>query len=130
MGGGCQLDLIWKDDSHFGGLMMQKHEQSEAELTPFQLQDVIERAEVSTPVLAYKVIGSRVELHLLGGPVAYVEADWLVEPEVVLEEILDELETMTYDTLYKLAQRLKVRGRSTMDSPDLVKAIRGLVDGG
>ena len=110
---------------------MQKHELSEAELTDLQLQDVIERAEVSTPVLAYKVIGQRIELHLLGGPVAYVEADWLIEPETVVEaaeaaaeNLLDELESMTYETLYKLAQKLKVRGRSTMEEGALRVAIR------
>lgn len=105
--------------------MVKKHELSEKELTDLQLQDVIERAEVSTPVLAYKVIGSRVELHLLGGPVAYVEADWLVEPQ----DILDGLEAMTYDALYKLARKLEVRGRSSMDSAALVEAIKAVVSG-
>ena len=111
---------------------MQKHELSEVALTDLQLQDVIERAEVSTPVLAYKVVGNRVELHLLGGPVAYVEADWLIEPEDVLEtaeKVLDELETMTYEGLYKLARKLKVNGRSSMNSAALVEAIRKTVDG-
>ncbi len=110
---------------------MHKHEQSEAVLTDLQLQDVIERAEVTTPVLAYKVTGNRVELHLLGGPIACIEADWLLSPEkaaeVALEtaeNLLDELEEMTYDALYKLAQTLNVRGRSTMEAGELVKAIR------
>lgn len=110
---------------------MQKHEQSDVELTELQIQDVVERAAVTTPVLAYKVAGNRVELHLLGGPVAYVEADWLVEPDQLADnvveaagELLDELEEMTYDALYKLAQKLNVRGRSKMDSPELVEAIR------
>lgn len=106
---------------------MQKHELSEAELTALQIQDVIERAEVTTPVLSYKVTGNRVELHLLGGPVAYVEADWLWKPEQVQEltaELFDELETLSYEALYKLAQKLNIRGRSSMDSPELVAAIR------
>lgn len=118
---------------------MVKHEQSEVVLTDLQLRDVIERAEVTSPVLAYKVVGNRVELHLLGGPVAYVEADWLVEPGEVLEtavetvldaaveaadELLDELEELTYDALYKLAQKLKIRGRSTMEEGELRAAIR------
>jgi len=106
---------------------MQKHEQSEVELTDLQIQDVIERAEVTTPVLAYKVMGNRVELHLLGGPVAYVEADWLWKPEQMAEtaaELFDELESLTYDALYKLAQKLNIRGRSSMDSPALAAAIK------
>ncbi len=117
---------------------MVKHEESDVELTELQIRDVIERAEVSTPVLAYKVLGNRVELHLLGGPVAYVEADWLVEPEEVVKkgaetlaeaiaEIFDEaynLEAMSYDALYKLAQKLKIRGRSTMEEGELRAAIR------
>jgi hypothetical protein len=111
--------------------MMHKHEDSDVELTEIQLQDVIERAEVTTPVLAYKVTGSRVELHLLGGPVAYIEADWLLEPEELAEnvidaaaELLDDLEDMTYEALYKLAQKLKVHGRSTMAEQELRTAIR------
>jgi hypothetical protein len=110
----------------FWRCVVKKHELSEKELTDLQLQDVIERAEVSTPVLAYKVVGRRVELHLLGGPVAYVEADWLVEPS----QLLDGLEEMTYDALYGLAQKLKVRGRSSMDSAALVEAIRKAVGSG
>jgi hypothetical protein len=110
---------------------MQKHELSEGELSELQIRDVIERAEVTTPVLAYKVLGNRVELHLLGGPVAYVEADWLLEPEALAEnvveaagELLDDLEAMTYEALYNLAQKLNVRGRSTMVEGELVAAIR------
>jgi hypothetical protein len=110
---------------------MVKHEESDVELSELQIRDVIERAEVSTPVLAYKVVGNRVELHLLGGPVAYVEADWLLEPEALAEnvveaagELLDDLEAMTYEALYKLAQKLNVRGRSTMVEGELVAAIR------
>jgi hypothetical protein len=115
--------------------IMVKHEESDVELSELQIRDVIERAEVTTPVLAYKVAGNRVELHLLGGPVAYVEADWLVEPDEALDlavetavdaaaDLLDDLEEMTYDALYKLAQRLDVRGRSVMEEPELRAAIR------
>ncbi|MFZ0547823.1 MAG: Rho termination factor N-terminal domain-containing protein [Candidatus Promineifilaceae bacterium] len=107
--------------------MMQKHEASELALTDVQLQDVIERAEVTTPVLAYKVSGNRVELHLLGGPIAYVEADWLIDSDEAVEkaaELFDDLESLTQDALYKLAQALNIRGRSSMAQPELVAAIK------
>ena len=110
---------------------MQKHHDSETELTPLQIHDLVEREEITTPILAYKVIGGRVELYLLGGAVAAVEPHWLrsassVEPltRETAEEIPERLEEMTFDRLYELAQRLEIRGRSNLNKPGLIEAIR------
>jgi hypothetical protein len=113
---------------------MQKHHDSETELTPLQIQDIAERAEVETPIMSYKVTGSRVELHLLGGAIATVEAHWLAwasaaEPLTPANGPDGRLKEMTYDQLYQLAKRLAIRGRSNLDKPGLIEAIQAKASG-
>jgi hypothetical protein len=55
------------------------------ELTNLQIQDLAERLEVSSPIMSYRVVGERVELHLLGGGVAIGSLG--VPSAVVLEEL-------------------------------------------
>lgn len=82
------------------------------QLEPLQIRDIAEQLDIDTPILSHKVIGSRVELYLLGGAVATFELEQ--EPQ------LDE---MSYDELYALARKINLRGRSNMLADELRVAI-------
>jgi hypothetical protein len=115
---------------------MQKHHDSDQELTPLQIQDIAERAEVDTPIMSYKVVGNRVELHLLGGAIASVEAHWLLTEETAeqileeaadrLKELLANLDSLDAAALYKVAQDINLRGRAALqgDKAGLIAAIQ------
>lgn len=91
---------------------MQKHDRSDSTLHPDQLTVLANNLETNgRPILAYRVVGQRVEFHLLGGETL----------QVPLEE--KELADMNYEELLALARELKIRGRSAMDTLALQEAI-------
>ena len=120
-------------------------------LTPMQLKEVATANAVTSPILAHKVVGGRVELHLLGHsrPIAYdlppevatqlaaedfnegrviAKADLkaALELEPPAEDVgaaIAELDDLDYKALYKLAQVYNIRGRSSMLNEDLRQAI-------
>jgi hypothetical protein len=93
-----------------------------------------QRLGIDRPIMAHRVVGSRVELYPLGG--GCYQADlpagdrpWLDDNDAwrpaqlpYLAELvvfLQENEDIGREELYTIAQRLKLRGRSTMDATTL-----------
>ena len=68
--------------------------------------------EVDKPIMSYKVVGSRIELHLLGGSVA------------VLDSI--DYSILTLTALRRLASESKIPGRSKMNREELIRALESL----
>ena len=87
------------------------------QLDPRRLQEIAKKLGINQPVLSQRVVGSRIELFLLGGS------------EIVLEaEPGEELESLDYDTLYRMAQQYAIRGRSRMKREALIDALRREMD--
>jgi oligoribonuclease (3'-5' exoribonuclease) len=66
--------------------------------------------EVDKPIMSHRVVGSRIELHLLGGSVAVLDSHPFYRDMGVSE-------------LKQLARRHKIRGRSKMNRDQLIQAL-------
>ena len=83
------------------------------ELTPLQIQDLAERLEVSSPIMSYRVVGERVELHLLGGAVAVGS----------LGESGPGLDDLTVKELRLIAAAVKIPGAKKLRKSELLAAL-------
>lgn len=89
------------------------------ELSPQELQAIAKELNIKTPIFSYRVVGDRVELHLLGGrQVTY-------DPALAVD-IPSLLSDLTVKELRLIAQDLDVSGNSKMIKAALVKALSDL----
>ena len=82
------------------------------QLTPERLKQLAMEIPITNPIMSHRVVGDRVELHLLGGMVVTASLT-----------SLDDLMQMDRDRLYELAQKYNVRGRSKMNVDQLRAAV-------
>jgi hypothetical protein len=112
-----------------------------AALSSAQLAAILARLGLDRPILAHRVVGSRVELFPLGGGrlIASLEEEpgapvwdpaWDPASEPQLGPLLRYLEShedgpggLSRDELYAIARRLKLRGRSRLDRRQLRRAL-------
>lgn len=85
------------------------------ELTSLEIQDLAERLDVSTPIMSYRVVGERVELHLLGGGVAIGSLD--EKPTTA------QLVNFTAKELRKIAVIIKIPGAAKLRKSELLAAL-------
>ena len=84
---------------------------SERELKPEELKAVIDELKVSNPVMSYRIVGSRIELNLLGGAIVRGTID------------NEDLSNLSLKDLKSLATGLNIQGRSKMSREELEEAI-------
>lgn len=84
---------------------------SERELRPEELKAIITELGVSNPVMSYRIVGSRIELNLLGGAVVRGKID------------NEDLSNLSKKDLYALAKGLGISGRTKMSRKELEEAI-------
>lgn len=89
------------------------------ELTSLQIQDLAEELDITTPIMSYRVVGERVELHLLGGGVAVGR---MGEPPPPAKTQLD-LSQFTTKQLRKIAARIGIPGTSRLRKSELLAAL-------
>jgi hypothetical protein len=85
-------------------------------LSPDEIKHIVEELAINQPILAYKVVGSRVELHLLGGATAVYR-----QPDA--EAIFQALATLKRKDLRFLAAKFLIRGRGKMNKSQLIDAL-------
>ena len=90
------------------------------DLTSQQLQAIAKELDIKTPIVSYRVVGDRVELHLLGGQRV------IYDPAITAVEISSLLSDLTVKELRLIAQDLDVSGNSKMTKAALVKALSDL----
>lgn len=83
------------------------------ELTAKDLQDIARLAKIDSPIQAYRVVGNRVELTLLGG----------VKREIPLQ-IKVSLEDMSLKELRSIAFDMNIPDRSGRTKSQLIKLIK------
>ena len=88
---------------------------SQKELSDLELQNIVQELEIGTPILAYRVVGSRVELQLLGG----------AQVEYTLADPLPPLKQLNRAELLALAKEHDIRGRTSMTKAQLIQALEG-----
>lgn len=84
-----------------------------------QIQQLAQESDITTPIQAARVVGDRVELHLLGGTIAQVPNPWAVE--VPIGPDLTDLSTKE---LRQLAKEQAISGYSKMTKPELIQALQ------
>ena len=84
---------------------------SDRELSPEELKLIAADLEVNNPIMSYRVVGSTIELRLLGGLVIQGPID------------NEDLSNLSMKDLYSIAQGLKITGRSRMSRDELEEAI-------
>ena len=89
------------------------------DLTPQQLQAIAKELNIKTPIFSYRVVGDRVELHLLGGRQVTYDPALAVD----LPSLLSDL---TVKELRLLAKDLGIAGISRMTKAALISALSGL----
>ena len=87
---------------------------------PAILGEAIEALGVNRPILAYKVVGDRIQLWVLGNdqPLEYVAGEELQEQPL-------QLESLTKPQLLEQAADLDIAGRSRMTKAQLIQALEG-----
>ena len=83
------------------------------ELNSLEIQDLAERLDITSPIMSYRVVGERVELHLLGGGVAIGR----------LGEGGVDLDTLSVKELRKIAQAVKIPGAKRLRKAELLAAL-------
>jgi hypothetical protein len=87
-------------------------------LTKVQLKQIVQELEINQPVMSYRVVGSRVELHLLGGATAVYDptANEMPDPTGTLTR-------MTLKRLHILAAAVLLPNQSKMNKAQLIKTL-------
>ena len=83
------------------------------ELSSLEIQDLAEQLDISSPIMSYRVVGERVELHLLGGGVAIGR----------LGEGGIDLDDLTVSQLKAIAQAVKIPGAKRLRKAELLAAL-------
>jgi hypothetical protein len=87
------------------------------QLSHKELQELAKELNITTPILAHRVVGDRVEVHLLGG------REVIYDPSISAVAIPELLSDLTLKELRLIAQDLGVSGYSKMTKAALVKAL-------
>ena len=93
------------------------------QLTAQELQSAAKQLDVKTPIMSHKVVGNRVELHLLGGAVVQGQVKDLGAAET------PDLDSLGYRELYELAKTHNIKHRSNMNAEELREALKEIYDG-
>lgn len=89
------------------------------ELNSLEIQDLAERLDITSPIMSYRVVGERVELHLLGGGVAIGR---LGEKLNDVQPAID-LDDLSVRDLRKIAQAIKIPGAKRLRKAELLAAL-------
>ena len=89
-------------------------------LTNDQIKHIVEELEINQPIMSYKVVGSRVELRLLGGLTA-VYNDPEAEPAVA--ELVEALARLKIKDIRFLATKFMIPKRGSMNKIQLIEAL-------
>lgn len=89
------------------------------DLTPEELQAIAKELSINTPIMSYRVVGDRVEIHLLGGR-------QLIYNRSMTVDIPSLLAVLTVKELRQLAKDLEVPGFSRKNKKALIKALSEL----
>lgn len=84
------------------------------ELTDLQLRHIIDTAEIDTPIVAHRIVGSRVELTLLGGTIVQADNPFAAP----------DLSQLKVKELKQIAKQLQIPGHSKMNQDQLIAAIQ------
>jgi len=91
------------------------------ELSSLEIQDLAEQLDISSPIMSYRVVGERVELHLLGGGVAIGRlGEKLNDVQPAIYIYLDDLSVRD---LRKIAQAVKIPGAKRLRKAELLAAL-------
>jgi hypothetical protein len=83
------------------------------------IQQAVDELGIDQPIMATKVVGGEIRIHMLGGrQVAYPIPDLEEEPRS------ENLGAMTKDELYDLASTANIKGRSNMSKVQLIQALK------
>jgi len=101
------------------------------ELTPAQIQNIAEELEVGSPIMAYRVVGDRVELHLVGGGIATYDQAGEVSTQPIdveasnpdLELFIELVAGLNVNQLRKAAGMLGIPGANRMKKQLLIEAL-------
>lgn len=83
------------------------------ELSSLEIQDLAEKLDITSPIMSYRVVGERVELHLLGGGVAIGR----------LGEGVINLDDLSVRDLRKVAQAVKIPNAKRLRKAELLAAL-------
>lgn len=83
------------------------------ELSSLEIQDLAEKLDITSPIMSYRVVGERVELHLLGGGVAIGR----------LGEGVIDLDDLSVRDLRKVAQAVKIPNAKRLRKAELLAAL-------
>jgi len=89
-------------------------------LTPAQLKIIVKALKINRPVLSHRVVGNRVELHLLGGSKAVFSDVGL------FDDPRPNLDNMSLKNLRALSTVLGIPGRGQLNKADLIAALYDL----
>jgi len=85
-----------------------------------RVKQAVKELGVDKPIMSYRVVGDRVELHLLGGSIVRWPA--IDDPEDPLSD--SGLDFWTLKEIKNLASIHKIPGRSKMNRDQLIEALR------
>ena len=88
------------------------------DLSNEQLKHIVEELEINQPILAYKVVGDRIELRLLGGSTAVYDEGL---PGQI--NIMQLLAGLSAKDLRFLAAKFMIKKRGTMNKIQLIEAL-------
>ncbi len=91
-------------------------------IEPLELKHMAEELEVNRPIMAYRVVGDRVELHLMGGSKAIFQDDEDRGPRE-LELFLDMIGRKKVGQLRKAAGIVGIENPSKLRKDDLIAAL-------
>jgi hypothetical protein len=83
------------------------------------LKQAVAELGVDKPIMSYRVVGDRIELHLLGGDI--IHWPYLSGPAVPDQNA--QLSSLSVVKLRRLARKHKIRGRSKMSRAQLIEAL-------
>ena len=77
---------------------------------------------IDKPIMSYKVVGDRIELHLYGGSIVM----WPPPGKRLHPGLIDQLEDTPVSDLRKLAREYHIAGRSKMTRDQLIAALEAI----
>lgn len=96
------------------------------ELTSLEIKEIAIQLDINTPILSYRVVGDRVELHLLGGATAVWDPAIVNKPTTPAVDLLSLLSGMTVKELKAVAKELSIDTPKRMKKAELIEAIMRL----
>ena len=90
---------------------------TEQKLEPHEIQAIAEDLDINVPIMSYKVVGGRVELHLYGGGIAIHETRSAAGD---VDEVVAQLNGIRVRDLRKIAKELGVAKPTTKLKTELL----------